>query len=357
MARPARTDEDIDALVWPVADEQSELATGELPTNRAVAAAVRARGNPISTAHVMKSLGRWAERRPQRVTVPSEPLPPELLRMLAGWLEHDRQGNRAELDARITGLTATNEDLAREALENEAELAILQAQLAEQARERDTLAGQLAEVNAGRGKLAEELQDERETVEQLRTKLVTADLRVQELDTLRADHAQLRKDFQGERDARIKAEKDLSGERATKEALTRQVADLEAREKTAVAEARELRKQLAERTEHLQTVESQRAQAVGEAGAAQGALKQLTIELEHQRQDFVRAQTEKAEAVRTAGVADGARASAEKRVQELESALTQCQQERERLAGENGRLKGQASAGEEGRARGGGEKK
>lgn len=155
------------------------------------------------------------------------------------------------------------------------------------------------------------------------------------LDTLRADHEQLRHEFQAERDARMEAVRDLSGERATTAALTKQVADLESREKTAVSEARELRKQLAQLTDHVQKVESQRAQAVGEAGAAQRSLKQLTTELDHQRADLVRGQAEKADAVRVAGVAEGERASAQKRIQDLERALTECQQERERVVREN----------------------
>lgn len=334
MPRPARLDEEIDALVWPVADE--ELArTGKAPRNHAVATAIRAQGNPIGTAHVMHSLGRWTQRQPQRVTVPSEPLPPELLRMLAGWLEQDRQAQRAELDVRITELVATNEDLAREALGSEADITALQTQLAERGSAHDTLAGQLAELTRGRDTIVEALRKERETVEQLRTKLVTADLRVKELDTLRADHEQLRQELQAERDARIQAERNLSGERATKDALTKQVTDLESREKTAVSDARVLQKRVSELTDHLQTVESQRAQAVGEASAAQGALKQLTTELDHQRADLVRGQSEKADAVRAAGVAEGERVSAQKRVQDLETALIQCQQERERVVREN----------------------
>ena len=336
MARPARSDEEIDQLVWPAASAEQER-TGTPPKNRAVAAAIRAQGNPISTAHVLNSLARWTQRQPQQVTVPRETLPAPLLHMLAGWLEEDRQRQRSELDARITELTATNEDLAREALESEAQITTLQGQLAERVREHDTLAGHLAELTAGRDKITADLQRERETLEQLRTQLVTADLRLRELEPLRADHEKLRVDFQAERDARIAAERLLAGEQATNKALTKQATDLESREKTAVSEARDLRKQLAELTDHLQKVESQRAQAVGEAGAAQGALKQLTTELDHQRQDLGRAQAEKADAVRAAGVAEGARARAEERIDELESSLKQCQELRERLEHENTR--------------------
>jgi hypothetical protein len=60
--------------------------------------------------------------------------------------------------------------------------------------------------------------------------------------------------------------------------------------------------------------------------------------LEHQREDLVRGQSEKADAVRAAGVAEGVRASAEKRLQDLETALAQCQQGREQLALDNKRL-------------------
>jgi chromosome segregation ATPase len=340
--RPARTDEEIDELVWPVAGEL--LGNQKRPTNRVVAQAVRAQGNPISTVHVQSSLGRWSKRQPQQVTVPSEPIPAPLLQLLAGWLEQDRLAQRTELDARIAELVATNDDLGREALENEAEIAALQAHLAERVREHDTLAGHLAELTAGRDKLVEDLQRERETVEQLRTKLVTADLRVQEFEALRADHDKLRDNFQVERDARIQAERELAGERATREALGRQVTDLEAREKSAVSESRELRKQLSELTDHLQKVESQRAQAVGEASTAQGALKQLTTELEHQREDLLREKAEKIEAVRAAGAAQANLARAEREIHELNSALTSCRTEHERLVRENSTLLEQVRA-------------
>ena len=317
MARPARSDEEIDQQVWPAATAEHER-TGTAPKNRAVAAAIRAQGNPISTAHVLNSLARWTQRQPQQVTVPREALPAPLLQLLAGWLEEDRQRQRSELDARIVELTGTNEDLSREALESEAQIATLQGQLAERVREHDTLTGHLAELTAGRDKVAADLQRERASLEQLRTQLVTADLRLRELETLRTAHERLRGDFQAEREARIAAERMLAGEQATNKALNKQVTDLESREKSAVTEARDLKKQLTDRTDHLQQVESQRAQAVGEARAAQAALKQLTAELDHQRQDLLRAQAEKADAVRGAGVAEGARASAEKRIQELE---------------------------------------
>lgn len=317
MARPARSDEEIDQLVWPAANAEHER-TGSAPKNRTVASAIRAQGNPISTAHVLNSLARWAQRQPQQVTVPRETLPAPLLQMLAGWLVEDRQRQCSELDARIGELTATNEDLAREGLESEAQIATLQAQLTERMREHDTLAGHLAELTAGRDKVASDLQRERESLEVLRTQLITANLRLREIETLRADHVKLRGDFQTERDARIATERVLAGEQATNKALSKQVTDLESREKSAVSEARDLKKQLTDRTDHLQQVESQRAQAVGEARAAQAALKQLTAELDHQRQDLVRAHAEKADAVRGAGVAEGERASAEKRIQELE---------------------------------------
>jgi chromosome segregation ATPase len=64
-------------------------------------------------------------------------------------------------------------------------------------------------------------------------------------------------------------------------------------------------------------------------------LKQLTTELEHQRQDLGRAQAEKADAVRAAGVAEGVRARAEERIDELDISLKQCQEVRERLGSEN----------------------
>lgn len=337
MARPARLDEEIDQLVWPAANAEQER-TGTPPKNRAVAAAIRAQGNPISTAHVLNSLARWSQRQPQQATLPREALPAPLLQMLAGWIEEDRQRQRSELEVRIAELTATNEDLAREGLESEAQIATLQGQLAERVREHDTLAGHSAELTAGRDKLAEELQRERETVEQLRTKLVTADLRMQEFEALRADHDKLREDFRAERDARIQAERELAGERATREAFGRQVTDLDAREKTAVSESRELRKQLSELTDHLQKVESQRAQAVGEASAAQGALRQLTAEIEHQRQDLLGTQAERAEAVRAAGAAAAGLARAEREIQELQSALAACRTEHERLVRENSML-------------------
>jgi hypothetical protein len=57
----------------------------------------------------------------------------------------------------------------------------------------------------------------------------------------------------------------LAGEQATNKALNKQVTDLESREKIAVTEARDLKKQLTDRTDYLQQVESQPAQAVGEA--------------------------------------------------------------------------------------------
>jgi hypothetical protein len=61
------------------------------------------------------------------------------------------------MHARVAELTATNEDLAREALDSEAQIAALQSQLAERVREHDALAGHLAELTAGREKLAEDL--------------------------------------------------------------------------------------------------------------------------------------------------------------------------------------------------------
>jgi chromosome segregation ATPase len=337
MARPARSDEEIDQLVWPAANAEQER-NGAPPTNRAVAAAIRAQGHPISTEHVLNSLARWAQHQPQPLTVPREALPASLQQMLAGWLEEDRQKQRSELEARLAELTATNEDLAREALESEAQIATLQGQLAERVREHDTLAGHLAELTTGRDKIAADLQRERESLEQVRTQLVTADLRLRELETLRTNHEKLRGDFRAERDARIAAERVLAGEQATNTALNKQVTDLESREKGAVTEARDLKKQLTDLTGHLQQVESQRAQAVGQASAAQAALKQLMAELDHQRQDLVRAQAEKADAVRGAGIAEGARAGAKGRIEDLERALSQCQTKSEQLARENSTL-------------------
>ena len=92
-------------------------------------------------------------------------------------------------------------------------------------REHDTLAGHLAELTAGRDKITADLQRERETLEQLRTQLVTADLRLRELEPLRADHEKLRGDFQAERDARIAAERVLAGEQATDKALSKQATE------------------------------------------------------------------------------------------------------------------------------------
>lgn len=335
--RPPREDKEIDELVWPVIEKLRDPETGKLPPQRAVAADVRRQGEPISAAHVQSSMARWTQHQPPRVAPPTEPLPPAFVQTMAGLLESDRREQRRELEARNAELTASNEDLTREDLQHQAQLAALQAQLEERDREQATLSGQLTEVTAARDKLTEELKVERETAKQLRNELATANLRAQQLEPLRADHDRLQADFHLQREALIKAE-------TANHALNQRIADLERRETTAVDEVQALRKRLGELTDHLQRVESQRAEAVGKAGAAEGALSQLTTELAHQREDLLREKADKAEAVRGAGAAEGSLAAARAEIQQLQTDLTECRGDREHLIRENSTLTEQLRA-------------
>jgi chromosome segregation ATPase len=301
MPRPRRTD--VDDLVFPICNEL--FAAGQDPQTRALRAKLLERGQAIGQNLVQESLDRWREtERPQRAGIPTEPLAPELTRLLVDWLARDRAAARGELEVEVGTLRTEKQDLLAACSQRDEECARLSEQVAQLTRDRDTLAGQHAEQTAELERVTADLDRERQAAESARLELakrhLAAEQSGQQLTALMHDLESARTNWETEQKTRIEAQRQQASLQSKSEALTERVDDLLAREKAALAELTAL------------------------------------------RADLARAREEQMRATREAGAAEASLARADAQIQTLQSALTECRAENERLVRDNSRLAEQA---------------
>jgi chromosome segregation ATPase len=265
MPRPVRPDADIDQLVFPVA--QRLFAAEQDPQARAIGRILREdQGQAIGQNHIQRALDRWrqTERRPKTLA-PTEPLSPELARVLLDWAAHERATARADLELEAAVLKTEKDDLLVACDRRDEECAALTEQVETLTRERDTMMGQLTEVTTERDRLTQELERERKSVETLRVQVAEGTLaatqHTTELIALRTERERLLGDLHTERQARIDAQRELAAFTAERDAMAEHVSDLQRRESTAVEAVTALRQQTQTLTERLLEADAQRARA------------------------------------------------------------------------------------------------
>jgi chromosome segregation ATPase len=298
MGRPAIPDEEADKLVHPEADRM--VGAGQKPRAHPIRLALVAAGHAIGWDRVQRALERWEEKQPPKVVPTTEPLPADLLAYLARWLNDERVKLQHDWEARITELTVNRDDLRLEIDELRRHLQESKGQIERLTSERDSAAGQVKLLTDERQDLAKQLDETQKDAHAQRNEVArltnSEDTARKELAALREGWDQMVTASAQEREARIAADKALSGERGTLTELRKHADALETQRLAAVAHGQDLERRLASAFEALN-------QAVGAARAAEAAQHQLGEELKHRREEIDRARgdlTRAYEEVRTA---------------------------------------------------------
>lgn len=222
---------------------------GKKPTSRLVRERL---GNTGSMGTITKLLQRWkAGQERERVSALS--LPPALQRAVLDFMDQELAATRSPLEAELSELKESLEELATENQGQEKAIDGLRDQLDQVSAEKASAEGKAAQLTADLGTARDEGARERQAAELARTELAKAQLRLEAMPRLEADLGAVRGELVKESKARVDAEQSAA-------VLSAQKTDLEAR----VADAKVERDRVAERLTKTQTRADQLAETAAD---------------------------------------------------------------------------------------------
>jgi colicin import membrane protein len=193
------------------------VARGEKPSARAV----RAELGAGSMATITPALAAWRASRP-RVEGSGSHISPELQRAMLAEIERAVTSARSELAAELADTQDANSALAEELKTQTAAAIAAEKQAADAKTESERQAGTIASLERSLAEAREQIAQEHETAEHARREAAEAAVRLETLPGLHAEIEALRKRFDEEREARLRAEiaaAELRGTRTTKKGL------------------------------------------------------------------------------------------------------------------------------------------
>lgn len=193
------------------------VARGEKPSARAV----RAELGAGSMATITPALAAWRASHP-RVEGPGSHISPELQRAMLTEIERAVTSARSELAAELADTQDANSALAEELKAQTAAAITAEKQATDAKAESERQAGTITALERSLAEAREQIAREHETAEQARREAAEAAVRLETLPGLHAEIEALRKRFDEEREARLRAEiaaAELRGTRTTKKGL------------------------------------------------------------------------------------------------------------------------------------------
>lgn len=213
---------------------------GASPTSRAVRERL---GNTGSMGTINKMLQTWKQGQ-ERAIANALSLPAPVQRTILEFLGQELSSAKATLEADLADQQQEAADLATENERQAAELDASAETLHAARSELAILQGRILQVEAELLTTQTQLDNERRAAETARTELAKAQLRLEAMPRLEADLLAVRDEVAGEHAGRVAAEQQAAVLTARLDASDKRCAEIEAREKDALARAAELDRQL-----------------------------------------------------------------------------------------------------------------
>jgi len=196
--------------------------SGSKPTSRGIRERL---GNVGSMGTINKMLQRWKANQ-DFMSAPTLVLPAPLQRTMVEFIEQEVVKVRSVLESEIVEYQHEMSDLANEN-ERQAEVIVaLENELQRVAEEKANAEGKAAQLNDDLEIVRKECANERVIAETLRTSLVRAELRLENIPRIEAELLEVRVSLSTERKARVAAEQAAAVSMAQKVDLDARVVDL-----------------------------------------------------------------------------------------------------------------------------------